>query len=127
MNSSLIPVYFSISYSLMSWFHPSPENPPYLIPTSQSSLSQDHDSDCIILCLPSFFAGEVCGFFLSYFHPRMPSDGMNREQRPANYFLPPQNYMNPNTLFYFSSDDLTGPSTYFYRRKSQMSYRTSLE
>lgn len=83
----------------MSWFHPSPEHPPYLIPTSQSSHSQDHDSHCTVLCLPSFFAGRVCGFFLSYFHPRMPSDGLNRHQRPANYFLPPQNYMNPNTIF----------------------------
>lgn len=98
------------AHSLSFWTPPTPEHPPYLIPTSQSFLSQYPISHWTVIYLPFLFAGRVCGFSLSYFHPRMPA-GLNRQQRTIKCILPPQNDRIPKTLFSCFSDYLIGPST----------------
>ena len=92
-----------VSDSLSSWPLPSPEQPPHLIPAGQSSPNQFPVSHWTVPCLPFFFAGRICGLSLSYFYPRMPNAGLNKQQKLAKwgFFLSPQNFINPNTLAFF--------------------------
>lgn len=134
LNSALVQKHFRVSCSLMPWFL-------ILYPlglfflqsitlsdsTEQSSRSQSPDSHWTVSCLPSFFAGKVCGFSLSYFHPRMLSAGLNKNRGFQSGFLAPSKWYEPQDPVLLLSDDQTGPSTCFYRRKSQMSCRANHE
>lgn len=91
-----------VSDSLSSWPLPSPEKPPHLIPAGQSSPNQFPVSHWTVPCLPFFFAGRICGLSLSSIPECLMLGWINsRSLQSGFFFLSPQNYINPNTLFFF--------------------------